>query len=70
MLPPDEAPAPWPVTDILVWVDCYTSLFAVLSVEYPTKTPEFMAYKKNHRICLKIIYGGRMGGGCKGTLNG
>ena len=35
-----------PVTDILVWVDCYASLVSVLSVEYPTKTPEFMAYQK------------------------
>ena len=35
-----------PVTDILLWVDCYASLIAVLSAGHSTKTPEFMAYLK------------------------
>ena len=35
-----------PVTDILLWVECYSSLIAVLAAKYPTNTPEFMAYLK------------------------
>ena len=35
-----------PVTDILSWVECYSSLIAVLATKYPTNTPEFMAYLK------------------------
>ena len=33
-------------TDILLWVECYSSLIAVLATKYPTNTPEFMAYLK------------------------
>ena len=33
-----------PVTDILVWVQCYASLVAVLAQQYPTQTPQFIAY--------------------------
>ena len=35
-----------PVTDILVWVECYTSLVTVLASRYPSKTPDLMAYMK------------------------
>jgi len=28
-----------PVTDILVWVECYSTLVAVLSTQYPAKVP-------------------------------
>lgn len=33
-----------PVTNTLVWVQCYASLVAVLAQQYPTQTPQFMAY--------------------------
>ena len=35
-----------PVTDILVWVECYSSLVSVLASRYPEKTPQFMAYQR------------------------
>ena len=35
-----------PVTDILLWVECYSSLVGVLSTGFPTKTPELMAYQR------------------------
>jgi hypothetical protein len=33
-----------PITDILVWVECYSSLITVLAKKHPGKTSEFMAY--------------------------
>ena len=39
MLPPRQTQRRGPVTDILLWVDCYASLIAVLSAEHPTKMP-------------------------------
>ena len=33
-----------PVTNILMWVQCYASLVAVLAQQYPMQTPQFMAY--------------------------
>ncbi len=35
-----------PITDILIWVECYSSLVATLSQRYPDKTPHLMAYMK------------------------
>ena len=35
-----------PVMNILLWVECYSSLVAVLSSKYPNKTGHFMAYQK------------------------
>ena len=35
-----------PVTDILLWIECYSTLIEVLGSSYPSKTPEFMAYLK------------------------
>lgn len=35
-----------PVTDILVWLQCFTSLVAVLSPQYPNKVTHFMAYQR------------------------
>ena len=35
-----------PITDILLWIECYTSMVAVLSSGFPQKTPELMAYLK------------------------
>jgi hypothetical protein len=36
-----------PVTDILVWVECYASLVAVLASGHPKKMQEFMAYMRS-----------------------
>ena len=35
-----------PVTDILLWLECYSSLVAVLASRYPSKVGHFMAYQK------------------------
>lgn len=35
-----------PVTDILLWVECYSSLVAVLSLKFPEKTPQLMSYQQ------------------------
>lgn len=35
-----------PVTDILVWVECFASMVAVLSTKYPDKIPQLMAYQR------------------------
>ena len=34
-----------PVTDILTWLECYTSMAAVLSTRYPRKVLGFWAYQ-------------------------
>ena len=31
-----------PVTDVLVWVQCFSAMVGVLSTVYPDKVPEFM----------------------------
>ena len=41
-----RTPRRGPVTNILLWVECYSSLVAVLSSKYPTKIGHFMAYQK------------------------
>ena len=33
-----------PVTDILIWVQCFASYVAVLAQSFPAHTPQFMAY--------------------------
>ena len=35
-----------PVTNILLWVECYSSLVAVLASKYPNKIGHLMAYQK------------------------
>ena len=35
-----------PVTDILLWIECYAPMVAVLSSGFTQKTPELMAYQK------------------------
>ena len=35
-----------PVTDILLWVECFSSMVTVLSAKYPEKAPDFMSYLK------------------------
>ena len=32
------------VTDILLWVECYSTMDEVLATHYPSKTPKLMAY--------------------------
>lgn len=36
-----------PVTDILLWVECFSTMVAVLSAKYPDKTPQLMGYLKS-----------------------
>ena len=47
-----------PVTDILLWVECYASLVEVLCTGHPDKVLEFMAYQrtivKAHRTFLGV----------------
>lgn len=35
-----------PVTDILLWLECYSSMVAILSSKYPDKTPQLMGYQR------------------------
>ena len=35
-----------PVTDILVWVECYSMMAAVLAGKYPDKAPQLLAYRR------------------------
>ena len=46
-----------PVTDILLWVECYSTLVSVLSAKYPHKAPEFMAYLKTIVRAQRSFYG-------------
>ena len=38
-------PAKPPVTDIKVWLDCYSRMAALLSTRFPQKAPELWAYQ-------------------------
>lgn len=35
-----------PITDILLWVECFASLTSVLAPRFPEKTPHFMSYMR------------------------
>ena len=35
-----------PITDILLWTECYASMVSILASKFPDKTPQFMAYLK------------------------
>lgn len=35
-----------PVTDILLWTECYAAMVSILASRFPEKTPQFMAYLK------------------------
>jgi len=41
-----RGPRKGPVNDILVWVECYSSLVTTLASKFPQQTPHFMAYLK------------------------
>ena len=34
-----------PVTDILIWLECFSRLAAMLCTKFPSKAPEFWAYQ-------------------------
>ena len=44
-----------PVTDILLWVQCFASYVAVLSQTQPQSTPHLMAYMATIICCQKKI---------------
>ena len=46
-----------PVTDVLTWVQCFTSLASVLSQIYPNQVPELMAYMSTIVRCQKEFEG-------------
>lgn len=41
-----KRPRRGPVTDILLWVECFSSMAAILATSYPPKISELMAYQK------------------------
>lgn len=41
-----KPPRKKPITDILLWLECFSTLVAVLSTAYPEKTAHFMAYQQ------------------------
>ena len=45
------------VTNVLTWVECYSSMVSVLSSAYPTYIPEFMAYMSIIIKCQKRFEG-------------
>lgn len=41
-----RAPRRGPVTDILLWIECYSTLVTVLASRFPAKVPQLMTYQK------------------------
>ena len=41
-----RAPRKGPVTDILLWIECYSILVGVLTTKYPAYAPDLMAYQR------------------------
>ena len=41
-----RAPSKGPVTDILLWIECYSTMVAVLASRFPDKVPQLMTYQK------------------------
>ena len=46
-----------PVTDVLLWLQCYAALVGVLSKGYPTMVPEFMSYQAMIIKCSRDFQG-------------
>ena len=46
-----------PATDILLRVEYYSTLVAVLALQYPTKVPQIMAYQKTILKAYKTYIG-------------
>ena len=44
----------WPITDILIWGECFVAMAAVLSRKYPSKSSELFAYQ------CRIFHAARM----------
>ena len=42
-----------PVTDILVWVQCFSAMVAILAQQYPAAIPHLMAYQSTIVKCAK-----------------
>ena len=53
----NRVPRRGPVTDILLWVECYSMLVAVLASQYPAKVPQMMAYQKTIVKAYKTYIG-------------
>ena len=46
-----------PVTDILIWVQCYATLTAILAEKYPNKLPHLLAYQNTIVRCAQKYQG-------------
>jgi len=46
-----------PVTDITLWIECYSILVAVLASKYPERTPAFMAYLRTILKAQRSFHG-------------
>ena len=46
LLSAPRAPRRGPVTDILLWIECYSTLVLVLASHFPTKVPQLLSYQK------------------------
>ena len=54
---PHRTPRRGPVTDILLWVECYATLVSVLTTRFPDKAPELMAYLRAIVHAQRTYYG-------------
>ena len=43
---PRRAPKRGPVTDILLWVECFSMMAGILTTKYPERAPDLFAYQK------------------------
>eukprot|EP00731_Ephydatia_muelleri_P011790 Em0006g684a len=46
-----------PVTDISVWVECFTLMAAVLAAKYPSKAPDLLMYLRRIVYCARKFEG-------------
>ena len=52
-----RVPRRGPVTDIMLWVECYSTLVAVLTTKHPEKAPNLMAYLKTIVKAQRAFHG-------------
>ena len=45
---PHRVPKHGPVTDILLWVECFSIMADILTTKYPKRAPDLFTYQKNH----------------------
>ena len=50
-------PCRGPVTDILLWVECYAALVSILTTHFPDKVPELMDYLRAIVHAQRTYYG-------------